>query len=145
MANIASWLGTQAHNKLLVGGSYGAASHMIGGAVAGAGFGVASSVYNGTGTPISDAIDTGIKGAVLGAGTRFASAKYSEGAFRSTVANTMGYSTPELAKRNSALSAQSHNFSISNFTNSQNTSYWNVNQTASDNLASANFMSRYRG
>lgn len=145
MANLSTWLGTQAHSNLLLGGTYNAASHIGAGAAAGAGLGVVSSVYNGTGTPISDGIDSGIKGAVLGAGARYASARYTEGAFRNTVANKVGFTNPSVAKHNSALSAQSHNFSISNFTSGQNADYWNVNKTAADNIMSSSFMSNYKG
>lgn len=145
MANISSWLGTQAHGSLLTASTYNASSHLVGGAAVGAGLGFGSALYNNTGTPVSDAVDTAMKGALVGAGTRFASARYAEGAFRNTMANHMGFVTPELTRRNSALSAQSHNFSFSNFTTGQNSSFWNADPTVSNNITSASFMSRYRG
>lgn len=147
MANISSWtnkIGDFAHNSLLTGSTYGAINHIGAGAAAGAAYGAGDALYNG-GSMTSGAFDGAKKGALLGAGSRYASAKYGEGAFRSTFANHMGYSTAELAKRNKGLSASSHNFSVSNFTQAKNTSYWNADETVGNHVMSESFMSKYRG
>lgn len=147
MANISSWtskVGNFAHDSLITGSTYSAASHIGAGAAAGAVYGGGEGLYNGTGM-FDGAMNRAATGALVGAGTRYASAKYGEGAFRSTVANHVGYTIPELTKRNKGLSASSHNFSVSNFTQSQNSSYWTPNDTVNNNLLSQSFMSRYRG
>lgn len=148
MANISSWankVGNFTHNSLLTSSTYNAASHIGAGATAGAVYGGASSIYNNTGTPLNDAINSAKTGAIMGAGLRYAGSKYGEGAFRATAANHMGYTTSDLARRNASLSASSQNFSMANFTHSTNTPYWNVNQTVADNVTSSTFMSRYKG
>lgn len=147
MANISSWVnkaGNFTHSSLITGSTFGATSHIGAGAAAGAVYGAAEGLYDGSGM-IDGAVNRATSGAILGAGTRYASSKYGEGAFRSTMANHMGYTTPALAKRNKGLSASSTNFSMSNFTHSQNSPYWTPNETVSDNLLSQSFMTRYRG
>lgn len=122
------------HDQLLTGAGASAMSHIGTGATAGAAIGAGSALMTGNNTLLGGTFSGAAQGAMLGAGTRYASMQYAKGV-SNFISNTVDTSTGKMLNNVQQSTVEEiGKFKFGHFvrpdTNNVHANYWNVNSTA---------------